>query len=616
MEIPRKYIENYNDAINEIAERARGELEGALRGIDYSADVSAIREATVSVMERYCGASSTLSARLAAEFYDGLRAEMVAENDGFKAEIRSAWDPDATRGGVEAIAETLVKVKGNTDGYIRQCLDRLDYETRRAANQCIFLNSRKDPREPRYARVPAGMETCDFCIMLASNGFVYKGADLASHSHAHCDCVVVPSWDKKNPAVQGYDPDKYYRIWKKLGSIDKMDGLRYGEKKALRLCAIDSEIPIAGEQRRAFADALGGCLDRAKKEYKREKTIEQYEACINRLLGQIGGMYGMELKGQFLSGRGKASATPSGDEVWAVVQRRDIWKSVVFQGYIEGRGGDADILADGIYADIKTPRHLSKVGKRLNHGAAQCRAMGQEEGIVLLSDLRFEDDFGEAIKIATEFVENGTLRTVYLVSDGDAEDILHSASSMEEHRSPKPTTEVRSLGGVPLGTNENKSRGLSDSRDMASGMRRDATRILTPEDIVYVSAEAESIDIPTDILAFNEGTSTSFNDATGVINVRGDVFPDRTSTENRDRLSVRATLAHEYYGHRRYRGTLLRPGDWRDEFRASYRAAIDTPNLSAEDRAMLMVDAYQRASDAGVTLKYSREYTRIVYGYE
>ena len=418
MEIPRKYIENYNDAINEISDRARDELEVALRGIDYSADVSAIREATVSVMERYCGASSTLSARLAAEFYDGLRAEMLSEDDGYKAEIRSAWDPDATRGGVEAIANTLVKDKRNTEAYIRQCLDRMDYETRRAANQCIFLNSRKDPRKPRYARVPAGMETCDFCIMLASRGFVYKGADLASHSHAHCDCVVVPSWDKKNPAVQGYDPKQYYRIWKKYDSIDKMGDLRYGEKKALRLCAIDSEIPITGKQRQEFADTLNTCLDRAYKAYKKDKTQARYDSDMNRLLGKIGDIYGFKLKGQYLSGKGKAGANPSGDEVWAVVQRRDLYKTVVFQGQIKGRGGDADIWADGIYIDVKTPEKLSKLGKRLNHAAEQCHAMGQAEGYAILSDLRFKGDFKEAIKVAREFVESGTLEVVYLTEKG------------------------------------------------------------------------------------------------------------------------------------------------------------------------------------------------------
>ena len=46
----------------------------------------------------------------------------------------------------------------------------------------------------RYARVPQGEETCDFCLMLASRGFVYLTAESAegwNHTHRNCDCIVV-----------------------------------------------------------------------------------------------------------------------------------------------------------------------------------------------------------------------------------------------------------------------------------------------------------------------------------------------------------------------------------------------------------------------------------------
>ena len=77
-----------------------------------------------------------------------------------------------------------------------------------------------------------------------------------------------------------------------------------------------------------------------------------------------------------------------------------------------------------------------------------------------------------------------------------------------------------------------------------------------------------------------------------------------------------APKPHEYYGHRRFRKTKLPYGDWRDEFRASYRAALDTPNLTDEERRSHMVDAYNRASEGGAALRYTDDYRRIVYGYE
>ena len=80
-------------------------------------------------------------------------------------------------------------------------------------------------------------------------------------------------------------------------------------------------------------------------------------------------------------------------------------------------------------------------------------------------------------------------------------------------------------------------------------------------------------------------------------------------------MSERAVLAHEYYGHRTNRDSFLKPGAWNDEFRASYFAARDCPNLSDEDRRYLVLDAVERAKEAGVAINYNDFMRRVVYGY-
>lgn len=159
-----------------------------------------------------------------------------------------------------------------------------------------------------------------------------------------------------------------------------------------------------------------------------------------------------------------------------------------------------------------------------------------------------------------------------------------------------------------------KDRNITD-REMANGHRRDRSYILTDEDISYVTSEAQAIDIPPEVLNFNSGNQTGFSDFYGVINIKGDIFPDETSTHNRDTLSVRAVLAHEYYGHYKAYPSRYSPGDWRDEFHASYDAAAYTPNLSDIDRGKLMIDAYDRAREAGVVLEYDSTARRLIYGY-
>ena len=242
MRIPRSYIENYSKALNVVSERARAQLVDALSQIDYSADVASIREAVIAIMQPACGASSTMAARIAAEFYDGMRARFGID-DGFEAEVDSQRVPEATEGAVRAFVQDLVDEKP-TEQFIGKCVARIDYETRRAANECVAANAKRDPKKPRWARIPTGAETCQFCIMLASRGFVYHSEETASHAHTHCDCRVVPSWDK-SPLAQGYDPEKYYDMWK---HPEKYAGQQDGEVK--------SSLRDSSERRKLFDDYL------------------------------------------------------------------------------------------------------------------------------------------------------------------------------------------------------------------------------------------------------------------------------------------------------------------------------------------------------------------------
>ncbi|KAB5606677.1 hypothetical protein [Bifidobacterium jacchi] len=71
-----------------------------------------------------------------------------------------------------------------------------------------------DPTKPKWARVCGSAKPCAFCIMLASRGFVYSSAEAAGGDmndyHNDCDCEPIPSWDGKNPKIEGYDPDRLY----------------------------------------------------------------------------------------------------------------------------------------------------------------------------------------------------------------------------------------------------------------------------------------------------------------------------------------------------------------------------------------------------------------------
>jgi hypothetical protein len=156
---------------------------------------------------------------------------------------------------------------------------------------------------------------------------------------------------------------------------------------------------------------------------------------------------------------------------------------------------------------------------------------------------------------------------------------------------------------------------MADERKV-EGLRTSKFHVLNDIEIKALKSDIKAINADVSVFKFNFGRSTSYIDELDIITVRGDVLPNLLSKHPRDRLSARAVLAHEYYGHRDYRYTKLAKGAWNDEFRASYMAAKNTPNLTSEERAYLILDAVERAREACVPIKYNMFMRSVLHGYE
>jgi len=150
----------------------------------------------------------------------------------------------------------------------------------------------------------------------------------------------------------------------------------------------------------------------------------------------------------------------------------------------------------------------------------------------------------------------------------------------------------------------------------AGGLRRSPFVRLGDKDIEHLLNEIDTIGAEREVFLFNIGFQTGYSDETGFINIRGDIFPEKTSIHPKDMMSERAVLGHEYYGHYMFAPSRFEAGDWRDEFRASYISSIKTPYLTNDDRRYLMLDAYERAKEGGHILEYSKKAREIIYGYK
>jgi hypothetical protein len=151
----------------------------------------------------------------------------------------------------------------------------------------------------------------------------------------------------------------------------------------------------------------------------------------------------------------------------------------------------------------------------------------------------------------------------------------------------------------------------------SGGHRRSPREVLTPEEITKLTEEFVELGGDPNMLRFNKGRHTGYSDDLDKINVRGDVNPleGEGITHPRSTMTTKAVLAHEL-GHQAHQGTKLPINAWNDEFRASYWAAKNLPNLTLEERVSLIQDAILRAQEANIPIKNNAFMRKILYGYE
>ena len=208
--IPRAAVDFLTEEINGISADAQARVMEVLRGIQWTPEnIAQCRDLVIQALAAVMPTYTTMAAQASADFYDAARELVVGEKMGAKA--ISDFDMRKTEGAVRGFVRFVLRDDVQT--FNDQVLQRIDYEMKRSANMSVVENGRRDPKRVRYARVPTGAETCDFCLMLASRGFVYQseGTAGAGHTHYACDCRCVPGWDGME--VEDYDPRSIYDRW-------------------------------------------------------------------------------------------------------------------------------------------------------------------------------------------------------------------------------------------------------------------------------------------------------------------------------------------------------------------------------------------------------------------
>ena len=194
--------EAYVKAQNGAVRLAVRDLRRYWASLDLSDGVG-VRVALEAYWPRLLATYGEITATLAADRFEelvGLPATMVRPVDAERANARMRW----------AIGP-LFGIEGDAIARMLQLTDELVKQPGRSTT----IRSATENRI-RFARVPTGAETCNWCLMLGGRGAVYRSARNAgqmSSFHPDCDCRVEPvrSDDDLNRLRDtGYDPDALF----------------------------------------------------------------------------------------------------------------------------------------------------------------------------------------------------------------------------------------------------------------------------------------------------------------------------------------------------------------------------------------------------------------------
>lgn len=191
-------VNEFARAQNEIVRLARRDiraLQARVGAVDPMSAKALLLEAWPALIEVYGSVAQSLA---------GEWVEQILGRPGALGSLPTREEAEATvRYGLEGYFQrgdpvwTWDFLTGEIDKFIK-------YGARHTVAESAFQAGH------RWARVPVG-DTCAWCRMLASRGYVYASEESAGGIddwHASCDCVIVPD-DGVTP--EGYDPDALYQ---------------------------------------------------------------------------------------------------------------------------------------------------------------------------------------------------------------------------------------------------------------------------------------------------------------------------------------------------------------------------------------------------------------------
>lgn len=190
--------------------------------LNLAADGVVIRDALLDVFPDLLSSYGDTAAVIGADWYDMLR-DAPPSAASFSAVLANPVSPAHA----EASARWALGPLFQADPDPAQALSNLNGVTQRLVlkpgRDSVWHSASQDPVRTRVARVPSGLKTCAFCVMVASRGAVYTSLHAAGEGneyHGDCNCVPTPI-RTPDDWPEGHDIEAFQRLYAEGSGIGR-----------------------------------------------------------------------------------------------------------------------------------------------------------------------------------------------------------------------------------------------------------------------------------------------------------------------------------------------------------------------------------------------------------
>jgi hypothetical protein len=164
------------------------------------ADALVVREAVEELLPGLVDVYGDLSATVAADWYDEVRASSGVAGR-FRAFPAATVDAEAVRANARWAIGPVFAAEPDWDGALARLTPEVGRMVLQPGRDTVTKSTVRDRQAVGWQRITTSPKPCKFCVGLAARGAVYKESTVRFAAHTNCSCSVAPSWDPKAPEV-------------------------------------------------------------------------------------------------------------------------------------------------------------------------------------------------------------------------------------------------------------------------------------------------------------------------------------------------------------------------------------------------------------------------------